>query len=164
MTEPVLRPATPDDLPTIFRAERDYIDTIEPGQSADWTAKIDVHLRFWLDHLDRTTVLELPDSSGPQAAAELVSAGFVMWMRDGAGSSATLITLQVMPQFRRQGLGRRLLQVFADQAGASGVRVLRLGVHDANPARGLYEQTGYQFTSRDGDYLLYELTLPDPRS
>jgi ribosomal protein S18 acetylase RimI-like enzyme len=149
VTETTLRPAVPADLPVIFRAERDYIKAIEPGQEAAWTAAIDRNLDLWIANLDRTTML--------LAGTDI--AGFVIWTptpayRDGA---ATLVTIQVRPAYRRRGYGRILLGVFAEQGAAAGYRLLHLGVHKDNPARALYEQAGYQPAGSDGDYLLYDL-------
>ena len=77
MSDHRLRPAVVGDLPTILRAERDYVAAVEPTQLAPWTAAIDRNLALWIEHLDRTTVLELDDGTGP------ATAGFVMWMPDG---------------------------------------------------------------------------------
>jgi len=163
MSDHRLRPAVVGDLPTILRAERDYVAAVEPAQLAPWTAAIDRNLALWIAHLDRTTVLEADDETGP------TTAGFVMWMPDAHGDgpavpSATLITLQVLPAHRRRGLGTRLLETFATHAGTAGARVLRLGVHEANPARGLYPRAGYALVGRDGDYLLYERAAPSDRT
>lgn len=154
MTETTLRPAVPADLPVIFRAERDYIKAIEPGQEAAWTAAIDRNLDLWIANLDRTTML--------LAGTDI--AGFVIWTpspayRDGA---ATLVTIQVRPAYRRRGYGRILLGVFADQAVAERCRLLHLGVHKDNPARALYEHAGYQPAGSDGDYLLYDRAAGSP--
>lgn len=136
----------------ILRAERDYVATIEPDQMAAWTAAIDRNLELWIAQLDRTTVL----LTGGHVA------GFVMWRPDPApAEAATLITVQVLPAFRRRGLGRLLLDAFARQAGAAGLRRLLVGVHERNPARALYVGAGYRPTGRDGGYLIYELDL-DP--
>ena len=152
VTETLLRLATPADLPTIFRAERDYITAIESQHMTAWTAAIDRNLELWIANLGRTTVV----------LAEGAIAGFVMWQPDSAyrEDAATLVTIQVLPPYRRHGYGRMLLSVFAQQAVAAGSRLLHLGVHEGNPARALYEQAGYKSAGRDGDYLLYDL-LPD---
>jgi ribosomal protein S18 acetylase RimI-like enzyme len=151
VTETTLRPAGPADLPAIFRAERDYITAVEPGQEAVWTSAIDRNLERWIANLDRTTML----LAGPDVA------GYVMWAPDPAyaGGAATLLTIEVGPAYRRRGYGRVLLGVFADQAAAAGCRLLHLGVHKNNPARALYEQAGYQPAGSDGDYLLYDLAV-----
>jgi len=148
VTETLLRPAAPADLPTIFRAERDYITAIEPDQTTAWTAATDRNLELWIANLGRTTML----------LAEGGVAGFVMWTPDPAyrEDAATLVTIQVLPSYRRRGYGRLLLDVFAQQAAAAGLRLLHLGVHQGNPARALYEQAGYQPAGRDGTYLLYD--------
>jgi ribosomal protein S18 acetylase RimI-like enzyme len=149
VTETTLRPAVTADLPVIFRAERDYITAIEPGQEAAWTAAIDRNLELWIANLGRATML----LAGPEIA------GFVIWTPDPGycDGAATLVTIQVRPDYRRRGYGRILLGVFAAQAAAAGCRLLHLGVHAGNPARALYEQAGYQPAGRDGDYLLYDL-------
>jgi ribosomal protein S18 acetylase RimI-like enzyme len=146
-----LRPALPADLPVIFRAERDYIKDIEPGQEPAWTEAIDRNLELWIANLDRTTML----LAGARAA------GFVMWVPDPAyrADAATLVTIQVRPECRRRGYGRTLLGVFAEQGATAGYRLLHLGVHKDNPARALYEQAGYQPAGSDGDYLLYDLAV-----
>jgi GNAT superfamily N-acetyltransferase len=148
VTETLLRPAAPADLPTIFRAERDYITAIEPQQTTAWTAAIDRNLELWIANLGRTTVL----------LAEGTVAGFVMWKPDPAyrEDAATLITIQVLPSYRRRGYGKVLLGVFAQQAATAGLRLLHLGVHQGNPARALYEQADYKSAGRDGEYLLYD--------
>ena len=148
-----LRPAVPADLPVIFRAERDYIKDIEPGQEAAWTEAIDRNLELWIANLDRTTML--------LAGAGAGTAGFVMWVPDPAyrADAATLVTIQVRPECRRRGYGRTLLGVFAEQGATAGYRLLHLGVHKDNPARALYEQAGYQPAGSDGDYLLYDLAV-----
>jgi [ribosomal protein S18]-alanine N-acetyltransferase len=156
VTDTALRPAVPADLPVIFRAERDYIRAIEPGQEAAWTEAIDRNLELWVANLDRTTML----------LAGAGTAGFVMWMPDPAyrADAATLVTIQVRPEFRRRGYGRTLLGVFAEQGAKAGHRLLHLGVHKDNPARALYEQAGYQPAGSDGDYLLYDLAAGAARA
>ncbi len=66
-----------------------------------------------------------------------------------------MITIQVLPGHRRRGHGRRLLDWFTADAAAAGARRLQLGVHRDNPARSLYEVSGWTSVGEDGDYLLY---------
>ncbi|NBM15148.1 GNAT family N-acetyltransferase [Streptomyces sp. GC420] len=70
------------------------------------------------------------------------------------GDTATLVGIHVVPELRRRGFGRRLLDAFAQQARAAGHKALALGVHRDNPALRLYEGAGYRRTGRDGDYIL----------
>lgn len=144
----MLRPATIDDLPAILRYERDYLRTVEPESVAGWTESIDKNLQLWIECLPTTVVLEVQGSDDPDPA------GLAMWVVEG--EAATLVTIHVSRHHRRTGLGRVLLDAFEQQAAARGVRLLRLGVHRANPARALYEQAGYEVVGTDGDYVLFE--------
>ena len=83
--------------------------------------------------------------------------GYAMWaVMDGV---ATVVTLHVRPAQRRRGLGRVLLDLLTDDVAGSGHTVLALGVHRANPARGLYESAGFTAAGSDGDYLLFRREL-----
>jgi len=148
MMDPVLRPATIDDLPAILRYERDYVRTIEPGSADGWTESIDKNLALWIECLPTTVVLEVAGSEDADPA------GFVMWVREG--DAATVVTIQVARPHRRAGFGRLLLDTFEERALADGARVLKLGVHRDNPARALYERAGWDLTGTDGDYVLFE--------
>ncbi len=139
-----LRPAAAADLPLVYRAERDYMRAIEPTEEAGWTEATDRNLELWVDNLATTTVLE---SDGEPAA-------FVMWRAEPDGT-ALVITIQVLPAFRRRGLGRRLLDVATEQARAQGMGFVTLGVHRDNPAIRLYEAAGFVPTGTDGDYVRY---------
>jgi len=139
------RPGVAADLPMVFRAERDYIRNVEPDQEAAWTAAIDRNLALWIAELDRTTVLQCDGRP----------AGFATWTR--SGDTATLVTVQVLPEFRRRGLGRLLVRWFIDQARSAGCAAVELGVHRDNPARDLYEGVGFTRVGEDGPYLLFAL-------
>nr|WP_246324553.1 GNAT family N-acetyltransferase [Petropleomorpha daqingensis] len=132
----------------VYRAELAYIRDVEPDAEPAWIRATDRNLELWVANLLRTTVAEVAGEP----------AGFVMWMP--TGQTATVVTVQVLPEFRRCGLGRRLLdRVVADADGRS----VELGVHRANPARALYERAGFTRVSERGDYLMYRrdrTTLP----
>ncbi|MGE5145210.1 MAG: GNAT family N-acetyltransferase [Candidatus Eiseniibacteriota bacterium] len=106
------------------------------------------------------------------AAAEGAPIGFAM-LRAVAGE-AELLSIGVLPEARRRGLGRALVQAVADRAAGLGARVLHLEVADNNaPALGLYRSLGFLETGRrpgyyaDGagprrDALLFALALGRP--
>jgi ribosomal protein S18 acetylase RimI-like enzyme len=150
MTAPARpRRATAADLPLLERAELDYIRAVEPAHEARWTAALDRNRALWADGLGRTTVLE-------RAPGDVV--GLVMWAE--VGGAATVVTVQVLPPHRRQGHGRTLLDLVAEDARAHGHRRLALGVHAGNPgAVALYDGAGWTRCGTDGDYLLYERDL-----
>ena len=63
-----------------------------------------------------------------------------------AGWLATTVYVQdiyVMPEHRRHGIGRALLAAAAAEATRCGACLVYLNVHEANPARRLYEQAGF---------------------
>ncbi len=70
-----------------------------------------------------------------------------------AGPEAELMTLAVLPEARRRGLGRSLLAAFAHAASARGVKEIHLEVAENNDAaRALYAEAGYAPAGFRNDY------------
>jgi ribosomal protein S18 acetylase RimI-like enzyme len=130
----------------ILRGERLYMSRIEPGSLEAWTGALDRNLALWIDNLDRTLVAVDEDGG---------AVGYVMWTP--SEEHATIVTIHVSPDVRRQGVGRVLLDAAARDAREAGATAVDLGVHRDNPARALYERAGFTRTGDDGDYLLYSL-------
>jgi len=64
-----------------------------------------------------------------------------------------LENIVVSPLFRREGIGRRLLEELLSRARESGGDALFLEVRESNTAaRSLYEQAGFQLTGRRKNY------------
>ena len=147
-----LRQGVVEDLPFILRAERSYMVAIEPDQLSGWMDGIDRNLALWIQHLARTTVLLVDEAFG----------GFFMWAVAADEDAAVLVTIQVLPEFRRRGFALGLLQVFQELVWAAGLSAIKLGVHERNPARRLYAKAGYRVVGRDGPYLLHELGQSAP--
>ena len=140
---PDLRTAEAADLPFIEAAELAYIREHEPEQEAAWLAAVGRNRGLWAENLDRTTVAEVGGTP----------IGYGMWAV--LAGIATVVTLHVTPSHRRQGLARRLLDAVCGDVGRNGHHTLVLGVHRGNPARHLYESSGFTATGEDGDYLLF---------
>ena len=134
------RPASATDIPMIYRAERSYMEDIEPSSFAGWTNATDRNLQLWIDNLSTTTVLEVDE----------VVAGYVVWQPEE--DVGLIIAIAVLTSFRRRGLGR-LLNVVTEQAREKGLREVKLGVHRDNPAIALYSSAGFSKTGVDGDYV-----------
>jgi len=99
-----------------------------------------------------TSLLENPSRSGSLAIAGSAPLGFIMIQI--VPDEAEILTLTVARQYRRQGVGQRLLEwAVAAAQSASCSRVL-LEVAEANQAaRALYEQVGFsQIGARSGYY------------
>ena len=84
--------------------------------------------------------------------------------RDGAGGlagfslfrtiadEAELLLLAVAPDYRRQGIGRRLLDHFIDRARDCGAGRVHLEVREGNPAVIMYREAGFNFAGRRRKY------------
>ncbi len=60
------------------------------------------------------------------------------------GEEIPVLILAVHPQYRRRGVGYRLLTRLLQQAKDAGFPALSLAVSMRNPARSLYEQVGFR--------------------
>lgn len=140
------RPANVTDLPMLYRSELQYMREIEPDHLDGWVKALDRNLEMWTEHLSRARVIDLDHTP----------TGIMLWMPTPE-PAAVLVTLHVLPEARRRGLGRILLQQFITDATAAGHPLLSVGVHEDNPIRNLYQQAGFDFTHADGQYLHYEI-------
>lgn len=106
------------------------------------------------------------------AEEESALSGFaiVEWLKDGAAPVAYIETLEVAPEFRRQGIGAELLRRLEDSARAAGAQIVWLHVDADNAAAiRLYEAHGYHYQSREEHYyarqrpaLVYAKPLSEP--
>ena len=71
------------------------------------------------------------------------------------GPDVPEISIAVAPQWRRRGIGRRLLAAAVARAQRSGHREISLSVMPDNPARELYLQAGFRrVTTVDGSWTM----------
>jgi hypothetical protein len=109
----------------------------------------------WLAHPDGIVLVATGHADQPIAMARTVLLSAQEAWAQGA---------RVHPQFRRQGIGKRLNDALCDWAARKGAQVMRLAVEDWNePARGQVGQLGYRPVS---DWVMAERELgeatPDP--
>jgi [ribosomal protein S18]-alanine N-acetyltransferase len=142
-----LRAARATDLPIIYIGELDYIRQIEPEHEARWKDALRWHLTQWTAAIDRMIIAEIGSDT----------AGYCFW--EVHGEAAVLASIYVLPERRRTGLGKRLLDRFITDAHAEGFGNLTLGVKEDNPARLLYESAGFVYTHDDGEYRHYRYPL-----
>lgn len=70
-------------------------------------------------------------------------AGFVLWR--AAAGEAEILTIAVLPPWRRAGLGRRLLDAASGASAAAGAEAMFLeAAADNTAALALYEKRGFQ--------------------
>lgn len=88
---------------------------------------------------------------------------------DHTGPRMVLKTIAVADEWRRGGIGTRLLEAFTDEARRRGMRTLTLSVLRGNPsARALYERHGWRVSGNaDAEFIEYATELDgtsDPSS
>lgn len=97
--------------------------------------------------------------AGPEKAADGHLFGFCLFRT--AADEAEIITLGVVPQARRCGLARALLQDFLDQVRKAEARHLFLEVaEDNSSAIKLYQQAGFIVNGRRPGYYDHDRTQP----
>ena len=71
----------------------------------------------------------------------------VKWGSEDDYSKITVIyTFVVHPDYLRQGVGRKLMEMVIEQAAADGMKAIRLDVYEKNtPAMKLYQKCGFRY-------------------
>lgn len=131
-----VQPATEDDLPLLVQiihaAYAEYAGKLDPPSGA---------------HREDVTSLaaKLQRGGGALAWVEGVAAGSVLY--EGRGDKLYLGRLAVIPAFRGNGIGRRLVIHVEEQARTRGYRAVTLGVRIALPQNlRFYQRLGYTVT------------------
>jgi ribosomal-protein-alanine N-acetyltransferase len=119
-------------------------------------------------------LIESPDSATWIAEEQGRMTGFaiVVWIPDPEQTIAYIQTLEVAPEHRRRGIGKRLLRQLEISARNAGAEAVWLHVAEQNPsAIRLYQAQGYFPQGREEDYyapgvdaLTYARALPKSRS
>ena len=145
---------------TIIRADLEHLNILTPlfdayrvfyKQSSDLTAA-ESYLQQRLAHLDSVIFLAVVGERGLGFCQLYPSFGSLSMRR-----LWILYDLYVVPEARRQGIGRALLERAGEFGLASGASRLELSTAKDNyPAQKLYESLGYV---RDEEFFYYELTL-----
>lgn len=103
------------------------------------------HLTSWVENIDRLTVAEVDG----------VFAGYSLWMPEQ--DQAELCTISVRETYRRNGIGRSLLDAYRVSAAAQGFTHLSLHVRPDNHAVVLYERAGFVHAGANArGYLRYQ--------
>jgi ribosomal-protein-alanine N-acetyltransferase len=123
-------------------------------QPADAALLAALHVQAMDDFWSAETfgeLVALPGAFGVLAARGEMPTGFVL--ARAAADEAEILTLVVIPTFRRQGIGRALLEAAARAARVRGARRLFLEVAAENePALALYRANGFVAVGRRKDY------------
>ena len=147
MTEPLVRPMRPSDLPAVMQITHRSLP-LSWGETV-WLEELASPLGLYL-------VLEVNGAISGYIGLKLIS------------DEAHVMTIAVCPEHRRRGFARVLLEAALADPASAGARRVHLEVRPSNaPAISLYERLGFSVTGRrrryygDEDALLMTLDL-DP--
>lgn len=145
-----LRPTEPGDagfLRRLYASTRlEELALLPPPQ---WQAFLELQWRA----RQREYQAAYPGAEDRIVMVEGAPAGRLLMARtDGA---LVVVDIALLPEFRRRGIGSRLLRRLLDEAAGSGL-VVRLHVALSNPALRLYERLGFLRVAESGPYAVLE--------
>jgi ribosomal-protein-alanine N-acetyltransferase len=132
---------------------------IEAGSSDDLTAVMEIMDRAFGSSFGEAWTRSQLAGILPMAGVALVVAidsksartmGFSLFRT--VADESELLLIAVRPEDHRQGIGRRLLDHFMDQARDGGVARVHLEVRDGNPAVQMYRDAGFEPVGRRRNY------------
>jgi ribosomal-protein-alanine N-acetyltransferase len=132
---------------------------IETGSSEDLAAVMEVMDCAFGTHFGEAWTRSQLAGILPMAGVALIIAsdsksaqasGFSLFRT--VADESELLLIAVRPEHHRQGIGRRLLDHFMDQARESGVARIHLEVRDGNPAVEMYQHAGFEPVGRRRNY------------
>jgi ribosomal protein S18 acetylase RimI-like enzyme len=147
-----LRPSAPGDAELLFRI---YASTRDEELGAvPWTPEQkEAFLRMQFAAQDAHYRRSYPDASFDLLIVGGMPAGRLCVWR--APSEVRIVDIALLPEFRRRGIGERVLRDLLAEAARTG-RTVSLHVERTNPARRLYERLGFRTTADRGMYLAME--------
>ena len=143
-----LREATSTDIPTLVNHRRWMFEEMAAlrGASADEGEMAEVYSRYLAQHLGGLIRAWVVEEGG-----KIIASGAVLFYdwpprpKDLTGRGALLHSVYTAPEYRRQGLARRIMQTMIDVCRELGLRTITLHASDAG--RPLYESLGFKATS-----------------
>ncbi len=121
----------------------------------------DYDVEFMLDR--KSPVTDDPKYTGTLIIKTYVvdgaPAGFVAYYEKEL-KIGQLLFLSIGEQYRRKGIGRKLMNYANNDFKRRGIRAIRMNTRaDNKKARQLYENIGYKQIWTDGAYIIYEIIL-----
>lgn len=131
--------------------------SLAPGTSRDLDSVIEVMVAAFDDRFGEAWtrsqcagILPLPGVRLILARLGETSVGFSLVR--AVSDEAELLLLAVVPDVRRRGIGRTLLDDFLDHAREVGASRVHLEVRDGNPAIAMYRAAGFHAAGRRRKY------------
>ncbi|HLF29187.1 MAG TPA: GNAT family N-acetyltransferase [Anaerolineae bacterium] len=143
-----LREATPADIPALVSHRRRMFEDMDAARGITYDPRA-------LEAMDTAYAgqlrILLPEGRLRawviEADGQVVASGAILvpdWLprpADPAGRLAYLHSVYTLPQYRRRGLARRIVQAAIDTCRVAGMR--RLTLHASQSGRSLYESLGF---------------------
>jgi len=124
---------------------------VEPNNSPDFALLCAVHQRCFTPGWSEQAFLDLFLISGTEAFIAPDKEGFGILRIIAA--EAEILTLAVLPECQRRGIGREIIGSMLEYARGQGVKSIFLEVRESNrAARRLYQAFGFSVISRRRNY------------
>lgn len=142
-----VRPVTPDDVPELIRHRRGMYEDMGYNDESALAMMESTCSPFLAAALANGSV----HAWLAEAGQRVVAGGFVLispWPShpyDGQCRRATILNMYTDPEFRRQGIARRLMQTMIDWCRREGF--MNVDLHASNKGRPLYESLGFKPTN-----------------
>lgn len=143
----LIRQATLDDIPALLRHRRGMYEDMGYNDREQLRAMISTCTPYLAMALANGTL----HGWLAQAGDRVVAGGFVLispWPShpyDGKCRRATILNMYTDPEFRRQGIARRLMQTMIDWCRKAGF--VHVDLHASDKGRPLYESLGFKSTN-----------------
>lgn len=151
LAEPIgLRPIRDEDHDFLYRL---YASTrAEELAAVDWSEEeTERFLRFQFDAQHTYYQEQFPEARFDLVLVDGAAAGRLY--ADSREDEIRLIDIALLPDFRRRGIGGRLMARVLDEARDAGLPV-QIHVEQNNPAMRLYDRLGFQQVEDQGVYYL----------
>lgn len=135
----VVRPATVDDVGTLHRFSVDLATYEDEPDAVASTPQTLARDGFGENPQFAALIAE---RSGKPVGFALYTFNYSVWT---AARGIFIEDIWVVPEERRGGVARALMQGLAQECAARGYKRIDLNVLDWNPARGFYERQGYRW-------------------
>jgi GNAT superfamily N-acetyltransferase len=145
--EPLIRQATPNDLPEILRHRRGMYEAMGFSDANALSSMLSTSKPYLMTALANGSFRSWLALVGEQ----IVAGGAILinpWPShpyDLECRRATILNVYVDPDFRRKGIARRLMQIMIDWCRTEGFAAVYL--HASKDGRSLYEALGFEPTT-----------------
>jgi ribosomal protein S18 acetylase RimI-like enzyme len=143
----VIRPCRPDDIPEVRAiAWKTWVDTY-----GIFIPEADIrsyHDAVYAEEALRERMVK-PGTYFYLGLLRGTPAGYLILQLEPEKELCSVGSVYVLPEFQREGIGRRMMRLARDEGRRAGCRTLRLGVMEQNrKARDWYERQGFRFSER----------------